>query len=436
MIAHKKWALHARALVGSLLASLALIGMNATAYAAPTTGLVPFRMDGSNQAGWWKPLEEFNGSIYMAYNAWGGPGATNGGSTDTHTIYVAKRAPDGTWTRGCLKDGNGICAVYPDDVGHRQPTIAIDGDGFIHVFASMHDNDWRYWRSGSAEDVTSMNWKGNTMPDQNGDYTYPSATRSANGDVYMIIRAYPDGRLYRWNNAANTWSRVATFASTASYTVYPDDISSDDAGNLHIGWEWAYNGHHGIRHLGSYLRYSPTSAQFYNAAGTQMTLPVSILSPVVYQPLEGTESSQGNNDAVDPGVQSAKVTINPTTGRPMIGYRYRSVASGPFRVRMAEWDGSAWQRQVVYAGTYNTYPAVDISTNGATGVRVYYAKTQTFTGSQAFAATRQANGTWLETELLPTAPIERLSVIKRGTTDHLYLASPTTQDLYYGTFPW
>jgi hypothetical protein len=47
---------------------------------------VPYRVDASNQAGWWRPMDELNGSLYVAYNAWGGPGATNGGATDTHTV--------------------------------------------------------------------------------------------------------------------------------------------------------------------------------------------------------------------------------------------------------------------------------------------------------------------------------------------------------------
>ncbi|HKE74878.1 MAG TPA: hypothetical protein VKB57_14755 [Acidimicrobiales bacterium] len=35
---------------------------------------VPFGMDASNQAGWWKPIDEFGGSVYVAYDAWGGAG--------------------------------------------------------------------------------------------------------------------------------------------------------------------------------------------------------------------------------------------------------------------------------------------------------------------------------------------------------------------------
>ncbi len=44
------------------------------------------------------------------------------------------------------------------------------------------------------------------------------------------------GRLYRWNNAAATWTRIAVFAESANRAVYPDDLQFDAAGNLHILW--------------------------------------------------------------------------------------------------------------------------------------------------------------------------------------------------------
>jgi BNR repeat-containing family member len=397
------------------------------------TSEVPFRMDASNQAGWWKPLEEYNGSVYMAYNAWGD--AASGGATDTHTIYVAKRAPDGSWTRGCLKDANGICAVYPDDIGHRQPTIAIDGHGYIHVFAAMHQDNWRYWRSGAPGDVTSMIWQGRSMPDQDALVTYPSAGRAANGDVYVIVRTTTSGRLYRWNNATNVWTRIAVFASQSGFSVYPDDVIGDSNGNIHIAWEWASGSAGGLRHRASYLRYSPSTNQFFSAAGDHVTVPATTAtSAAVFQPLEGSEQLTGVGSA-DPGVQSAKLALNPANNRPLAAYRYKTTTGGQWTVRLAEWNGSSWQRSVVYAGLYDTFAAIDISMYG-TGTRVYYSKIGTPAGNQVHSAERQSGGPWVETSLLPGVPVERLSVIRRNNIDYLYLASPSTQKLYFGTSTW
>jgi hypothetical protein len=418
------------------LAGVLVVGMilavPGQAHAAVSTEKVPYRIDGSNQAGWWKPIDELNGKLYLAYNAWGD--AASGGATDTHTVYVAARDAQGTWTRGCAKaSATAACTVFTDDIGHNQPTIAVDGDGYLHAFVSMHNNDWRYYRSTAPGDVTTLVRA--TMPDS-GKFTYPNATRVNNGDVYLIVREYStegEGRLYRWNNSSNTWSRVATFARDVNYVVYPDDLIGDANGDLHLTWEWAYSSANNLRHLGSYLRYSPATGRFYNASGTQLSTPVTTASPIVYQPVEAPESPTGRDYA--PGVQSAKMSLRPNTLRPVIAYRYRSAAGGPFRVRLAEWNGTSWVRSIVYAGTYDTFAAVDITTSGATGLRVYYAKNQTVADNHVFAASPQS-GVWAETLILGGVPVERLAVTRRGATDHLYLASPSTHELHYGTNPW
>lgn len=394
---------------------------------------VPYRTDASNQAGWWHPIDEWNGSVYVAYNAWGGPGATNGGAGDTHTVYIGRRAADGTWTRGCLKAADGTCAVYPDDVGHKQPSIAVDGHGYIHAFVSMHSQNWIYYRSSAPGDVTNMVNRSAEMPDQGDQYTYPNITRVDNGDLYLVIRAYPEGRLYRWDNAADRWTRTAVFARSAGYVAYPDDVAGDGAGNLHISWEWAYGGTNTLRHLGSYLRYDISTGQFHNAAGTVVTAPATVTSPVVYQPLEGAEDATDRDDASGPpGVQSAKLALS--NGKPVVAYRYRPVAGGRWHVRVAEWTGTTWQRRTVYAGAYDTHAAIDVTAYG-TGLRVYYAKKQTATGDQAFAASPQSTG-WVEKALLPGVNVQRLSVVRRAGTDHLYLAAPTDHQLHVTTSTW
>jgi len=437
-----------RALISAGIALAVVISPAVPARAAVTTELVPFRMDASNQAGWWHPIDEYNGRIYMAYNAWGSPTAS--GPRDTHQVWIAKRELDGGWLdRGCMADSTGACLVIQDDLGHHQPTIAVDGDGYIHAFFAMHGDNWRYYRSAAPGDVKSMANMSASMPDQGGNYTYPSATRTDNGDIYLIIRSGRDGRLYRWNNATNVWTNEATFARANGFVVYPDDVISAE-GDIHIAWEWAAVdqvtgvGTNGLRHNGSYVRWSPVTRQFRNAAGAVVAHPVSFTTPgIVYQPIEGTEKATDRDDFPDddredfPGVQSAKLSFHPTGHRPYIAYRYRSAFQGPFRVKLAQWapDGR-WVRSVVYEGIYNTFAAVDITTFGTSGIRVYYTKNQTIADDHAFAATRQANGSWTETLLLSGVPFERLAVIRRGATDHLYLASPSTHQLYYGTNTW
>jgi hypothetical protein len=400
----------------------------------PTTELVPFRMDASNQAGWWSPIDRFDGETYVAYNAWGGPGAANDGPDDTHTVYVARRTSNGTWSRGCMPAGAGGCRVFGDDIGHNQPSIAVDGSGSIHVFTAMHGDDWIYYRASAAAGLDGFGDRSHEMPGfGSARITYPNLTRAANGDLYLIVRDLTSGKLYRWNNATNAWSLVTVFAREAGFSVYPDDVRATSDGQIHIAWEWAGGGAGALRHLGSYMRHDPTTGNFYNAAGQQLTVPVTTNTSPTYAPLGRGESKTGGGD--DPGVQTAKITIDPSTRRPVACYRYRSVEGGPFRVRYAAWNGASWNRVTVYNGRYDTFAAVDVTLlNGVP--RVYYVKADTAQGDQAFVSERQTDGSWTETLLLSRVRVERLSIVRDLNTDHLYLSAPDSRDLFYGTHSW
>jgi hypothetical protein len=89
-------------------------------------------IDTSNQAGWWTPLVEYGGATYFAYDA---PGRQPG----THVVYVAKRERSGATEASCLTAA-GRCLEFADDIGHHQPSIAVDGAGFVHVFTAMHSS--------------------------------------------------------------------------------------------------------------------------------------------------------------------------------------------------------------------------------------------------------------------------------------------------------
>lgn len=387
-----------------------------------------------------EPAGRIWGATYFTYNR---PGPTDG----EHRVNVAKRSSGGSWTTGCLKNSSGACTAYWDDVGHNQPSIGVDGDGFVHAFVSMHNDAWRYYRSGSPGGVSDMVDRSSEMPDGGDRYTYPVLERAPNGDLYLLIRACPPGsdstygRLYRWNDATDAWSRVATFAYQGGYSVYPDDLQADANGDLHILYEWHLAPAGPTRHLGSYLRYSPSTGKFYKADGSAVAVPASTGTGDVYQPFEGAEGWTPDGDNTSAGLQGAKLAVYPTGGgyKPSVAYGYREADGGFYKVRRARWDGSGWAKETVYGGKYDTYAAVDTTHDGSVA-RVYYAKKNTLGGDQAHAATKTPSSGWSETSILPSKKVERLSVAMRfDGTDVLYLAAPmavssTTGELYFGTF--
>jgi hypothetical protein len=405
----------------ALLAALTVLAPSTPALAAASTTLVPYPIDSSNQAGWWSPLDTYYSGNEYAYLAFNEPGSTAG----THKVAIARRDNAGTWTRLPLMNG-AVQAEYTDDIGHNQPSMARDGAGRFHVFASMHNNTWRYFRSdtvGGAPQLHSAD-----LPDQGIGVTYPVLTTAPNGDLYLIARldgsGSRTGRLYRWNNAASTWSRVAIFADSANRAVYPDDLQFDSAGNLHILWEWGLYPATGFRHQLSYLLYAPATGTFRDHTGAVVSVPVSVSTSDIIQPLIAGEAYGGNDDT-GPAVQSAKLTVDGTS--PKVVYRFRQVTN--FEVWYAYVSGTSWVRDLVYNGGQTT-AAIDITWHPTEQKRIYYVKSSGT--DRVFAATKPGTA-WVTTSVAPGLPIERLAVERDGAgVDVLYLADITNLRLYYG----
>lgn len=395
---------------------------------AATLAAVSAAVDSSNQAGWWSPMDLDGPDQLYAFNRDVPPTPGSPSATEHEVVLDVQRGA--LTSSGCLPTGDGDgCARFLDDCGHRQPSVIIDGAGYLHAFVGMHNSPWGYFRSEQPWDPTTMVDRSGELPDQDGLITYPVVTRTPSGDLYLAARVRQvgspvGGRLYRWDVVGRQWTSVATFAAQSYHWVYPDDLVADDAGRIHLLWQWSYGGAGGIRHLGSYLRYDPTTGAFSNAQGRAVPVPATTSSPVVYQPLSQGETAVGRSSGAA-GIQSAKLAVVPGTSTPMIVYRLRTRDGGRFEVRRARPVGTKWTRDIVYAGTYDTFAALDITHDGES-VRVYYAKKNTRTIAQAHVAEKGRSGGFVERALAPDLTIERLSVVMDGSgTDHLYLTDLT-----------
>ncbi|MFF4664424.1 BNR-4 repeat-containing protein [Streptomyces sp. NPDC001282] len=397
------------------------------AAAATVIEKVPYAMDSSNQAAWWTPVATYKGRGQYTYFAFNEPGST----AATHRPAIARRDPDGVWSRLPLLDQSGQQAEFPDDNGHNQPSVARDGSGRLHVFASMHANAWRYFRTEApGGDVTDHAAE---LPDQGQGITYPIVTTAPNGDLYLAARVgagadQRPGKLYRWDNATARWSVVATFAGALNRSVYPDDLMVDAAGRVHLLYEWAKAPATGFRHQLSYLRYDPATGAFANSAGAAVTTPVAPGTSDVIQELTAGEEWSIDNAYTGPAVQSAKLTLDGST--PKVAYRYRSADSGGnFRVYYAYPSDGGWAHQTVYAGG-QTAAALGITWDETDTKRVYYV---TGSGTDRVFAATESGGTWTAQSAAPGVSADRLAVRRDSDgNDVLYLPDTAHNALYYG----
>lgn len=406
----------------ALLCPLALL-TPATAQAQVAVDTVPAETDSSNAAAWWRPMVVKGNTTYVAFNA---PGDTAG----THKIKIGVKVGTGAWTIDYLKDENGNVWSHADDVGHDQPTIAVDGDGYIHVWTDHHVDDWRYFRSSAPNDPTGMLRRIGDMPGTVGA-TYPIAEDAPNGDIFLIIRNHYNnagqGELYRWDNAANSWSKIGIFARENTNYVYPDDLKIDDAGNVHIAFEWAYGTPRSLRHYGSYLKYDVAAGVFRTANGVALSAPATrTTANVLFQGLGTGEVWNNSNDGV--GIQAAGLTVD-QYARPSIAYRYRTAGGTNaynFDVYRVRWNG-AWVDRVKIYTANNDVPAAVETTHNGTRARVYF----TVLGSGLMAA---ESPTWAVRQVAPAqSSVTRISGILKSTTeDVIYAAAPTEIDANRG----
>lgn len=396
-------------------------------------------VDVNSQSAWWNPLDEYGGYTWFAYLR-----NPLSGSTANNEVMVARRSlADGSISRDCLKTASGECAVYLDDNGHNAPSIQLDGDGYVHVFTSMHNEGWKYFRSSSPYSSTLSN-KSSEMPDQTIRITYPVLKRDGDGNLWLIVRGQASdgtargGYFYKYTTSSKQWERVSIWAFNKGYSVYPDDIQFSSDGDVHLLWEWSKYPASGVRHEGSYVRYTPSSNTFRSASGGIVNVPVTqSTKDIVYQPLTSGESYSGDIGAGPvPAFQSAKLALyedSAGTVRINAAYRFANETYDLFQVRRATatfGTSDPWKREIVYSDAA-TSAAIGITHDGTT-VRIYYCRSS----GSVWVLERSGSAAWsnLEIEGAAGKKVRRLQALMREDgRDILYLGAPSNVDANTGS---
>ena len=249
---------------------------------------------------------------------------------------VAKVTPGGVVTTQIIDTTDNA-----DDKGHNTPSIAIDGDGILHVAYNMHNDNMRLLKSPAANSVsgTWVDEGGTGSPWGSGRFTYPAMSTAPNGDVYMSIRNRESGgpvQLFHYDNTAESWSSIAKFAGEDGYTAYLPAPYVDSDGKVHLSWHWQQGGPGAERQRGSYAVYDPSDDSFSKADGTEYIIPITTTTADLYQP---SEADWGVKQIAD-----TSLTVN-DLGQPIIAYNFFREGDNDQRVlRLSRWDGSAWLR--------------------------------------------------------------------------------------------
>ena len=159
---------------------------------------------------------------------------------------------------------------------HNTSSIAVDGDGFLHVAWGVHGNPLPYSRSTTpvlnddplhlvGDDAGNSGAITGALPFQSGRVTYPEFFNiPGSGDLLLTYRLGASGngewQLARWNNMTRTWSGIHTALNSGDSGPQPwidNDYSGDDRphvnayhnkivfgadGRMHVSWTWRTGG--------------------------------------------------------------------------------------------------------------------------------------------------------------------------------------------------
>ncbi|WP_163931680.1 BNR-4 repeat-containing protein [Paraferrimonas sp. SM1919] len=291
------------------------------------------------------------------------------------------------------------------DRSHNDSAMAIDGDGFVHVWIGMHNHQMRYYRSNapySIESFTNLSnsntwasyddtyndWQYIPTPadgnktyyshikkDQNKNsdirlYSYPHAVSLANGDIAIILRRAGidlngvNGSIrdinfnekqdfYYYDHKLKTWTEYELLQQQGK-NAYMSKLYADKDSNVHIvtAWSQLHRGGNTFQR-GTYLKFNSQNKTFHRADGKQVDYPLAADDPQMdhFYEWSGTWGDKTSE------IQTPQVTLN-SDGYPVVTYPYNingfSQNNPLWVLRVSHFNGEKW-----------------VSTNGLDSLRNY-----------------------------------------------------------------
>jgi hypothetical protein len=321
---------------------------------------------------------------------------------------------------------------------HNNPTIVIDDDGTVHVFASEHNTTaTRHFISDAPYDISSFT--SNTLTSFGATATYPQAQIMDGGVIALTWREivtspYRPRRIAFYDIGMATWGTEKTLVDIADERPYMHIlVDPNDDDKLHVIYTVAHpreitQGTNDIFH--GFYRLSTDS--IYETDGTL----IGTLSVTAFDETNGTliedASTRGYNfwgsDISIAADGNPAVVYSEHNGQEEIYYRY------------AKWNGSAWvPHDIVFAGQsiYGVFdsnpepqyiPGLAIADDGVT---VFYARDADQGKLQVFkAVTTDAGENWTEALISPIGGGEKIRpvAVRGGQSDlqALYLTGNFT----------
>ena len=284
-------------------------------------------------------LTTYKGAIYCAY-------------LDVERfVRIRRRGPDGEVT-----DAKVFGPVAADPY-HMPPVIGLDGDGYIHVAAGMHDaRQWVYYISEESESIDrfAKQEPGSARCPPGMFITYPEFARDRKGYLYVTSRqgtknpSFLGGCIARYDHMTRTWTPLGVEMDRWNFIIWhPKDqwyqqwymrVHFDRANNLHLAWKVNAIGPTPNFGDGSHLMY----ACLPEGETTWRTVED---APIAGLPLTTDNASVIATDLENPELVPYGLGVQ-SDGKPVVNFRYvrGNTPEGRDKGWLSRWTGTRWQR--------------------------------------------------------------------------------------------
>lgn len=183
-----------------------------------------------------------------------------------------------------LKDGDWVIqrSEFKGNVNdaHNVISIAVDGNGFLHLSWDHHNSKLRYAKSVNPESLRLGNEQ-EMVGKNESRVSYPEFFNLPNGDLLFLYRDGGSGGgnllINRYDSTLGTWKRIQTNLidgegkRNAYWQAYVDD-----RGYVHISWVWRESPDVSSNHDLAYAVSKDFGVTWHNSVGVQYNLPINI----------------------------------------------------------------------------------------------------------------------------------------------------------------
>ena len=163
---------------------------------------------------------------------------------------------------------------------HNVISMAVDGEGYLHLSFDHHGHPLRYCRSIAPDtlafgDLEPMTGRGEE------DVTYPEFHNLADGNLIFVYRSGASGRgnmvMNRYDTATRQWERVhdVLIDGEGMRNAYWQ-LATDARGTIHLSWVWRETWLVETNHDLCYARSDDGGKTWTRSDGTPYTLPVTM----------------------------------------------------------------------------------------------------------------------------------------------------------------